>query len=78
MHCSQLPDQLSGQPDVANMKVGVNARLVDDFDLASPPVKTIDRRNMRRFSHRKPDARTSGPARLTMAWRLNNFACAPN
>jgi hypothetical protein len=30
-----------------NMRVGVNARLFDDFDLAAVPLKTIDRKNLR-------------------------------
>jgi hypothetical protein len=29
------------------MRVGVNARLFDDFDLAAVPLKTIDRKNLR-------------------------------
>jgi hypothetical protein len=37
----------SGRPDFTNMRVGVNARLFDDFDLAAVPLKTIDRKNLR-------------------------------
>jgi hypothetical protein len=38
---------LDGRPDFTNMRVGVNARLFDDFDLAAVPLKTIDRKNLR-------------------------------
>jgi hypothetical protein len=43
---SESPDFSTGKPDFANMRVGVNARLFDDFDLATVPVKTIDGKNL--------------------------------
>lgn len=43
---SESPDFTSGQPDFDNPRVGVNARLLDDFDLDAVPVTVIDGRNL--------------------------------
>ena len=43
---SELPDWSSGKPDFDNPKVGVNARLFDDFDLDAVPVTVIDGKNL--------------------------------
>jgi hypothetical protein len=43
---SESLDFSTGQPDFANMRVGVNARLFDDLDLAAVPVKIIDGKNL--------------------------------
>ncbi|WP_237154008.1 GFA family protein [Oryzibacter oryziterrae] len=40
------PDWSNGRPDFDNPKVGINARLFDDFDLGSVPVDTVDGRNL--------------------------------
>jgi hypothetical protein len=44
--CSESPDFSSGKPDFDNPRIGVNARLFDDFDLAAVPVTTIDGKNL--------------------------------
>ncbi len=36
----------TGKPDFDNPKVGVNARLFDDFDLDAVPVTVIDGKNL--------------------------------
>lgn len=43
---SVSPDFSTGKPDFDNMKVGVNARLFDDFDVESVKVDVIDGRNL--------------------------------
>ena len=43
---SESPDWSSGKPDFDNPKVGVNARLFDDFDLDAVPVTVIDGKNL--------------------------------
>jgi hypothetical protein len=43
---SESPDFSSGKPDFDNPRIGVNARLFDDFDLAAVPVETIDGKNL--------------------------------
>ncbi len=50
-HCgcstySESPDWSKGTPDLDNPRVGINARLLDDFDLDAVPVKVIDGRNL--------------------------------
>ncbi|WP_088346707.1 MULTISPECIES: GFA family protein [Rhodomicrobium] len=42
----ESPDFSSGEPDFDNPKIGVNARLFDDFDLDAVPVQVIDCRNL--------------------------------
>jgi hypothetical protein len=39
---SESPSWDTGQPDFSRMRVGVNARLLDDFDLAPLPVEHMD------------------------------------
>ncbi len=43
---SESPDWSTGQADFSNPKIGVNARLLDDFDLDAVPVTVIDGRNL--------------------------------
>ena len=43
---SKSPDWSTGKPDFDNPKVGVNARLFDDFDLDAVPVTVIDGKNL--------------------------------
>ena len=43
---SESPDWSTGKPDFDNPKVGVNARLFDDFDLDAVPVNVIDGKNL--------------------------------
>ena len=43
---SESPDWSTGKPDFDNPKVGVNARLFDDFDLDAVPVNLIDGKNL--------------------------------
>jgi hypothetical protein len=43
---SESPDFSTGKPDFANMKVGVNARLFDDFDLEKVKVEVMDGKNL--------------------------------
>ena len=43
---SESPDWSTGKPDFDNPKVGVNARLFDDFDLDAVPVTVIDGKNL--------------------------------
>ncbi len=50
-HCgcttySESPDWSKGKPDFTNPKVGINARLFEDFDLAAVPVTVIDGKNL--------------------------------
>ena len=40
------PDWSTGKPDFDNPKVGVNARLLDDFDLDAVTVTVIDGKNL--------------------------------
>ena len=40
------PDWSTGAPDFDNPKIGVNARLFDDFDLDAVPVEVIDGKNL--------------------------------
>lgn len=42
----ESPDFSTGEPDFDNPKIGVNARLFDDFDLGAVPVTVIDGRNL--------------------------------
>lgn len=39
---SEFPDFSSGKPDFEHMKVGINARLIEDFDLDALPVRHVD------------------------------------
>ena len=39
---SEFPDFSSGEPDFDNPRLSVNARLLDDFDLAAVPVKQVN------------------------------------
>jgi hypothetical protein len=43
---SESPDWSAGKPDFDNPKIGVNARLLDEFDLDAVPVKVIDGKNL--------------------------------
>ncbi len=43
---SESPDWSTGKPDFDNPKVGVNSRLLDDFDLDAVPVTVIDGKNL--------------------------------
>ena len=43
---SESPDWSTGKPDFENLKIGVNARLLDEFDLDAVPVKVIDGKNL--------------------------------
>lgn len=43
---TKTPDFSSRPPDFNNMKVSVNARLFDDFDLAAVPVRVVDGKNL--------------------------------
>jgi hypothetical protein len=43
---SESPDWSQGEPDFENPRVGINARLFDDFDLDTVPVVTIDGKNL--------------------------------
>jgi hypothetical protein len=43
---SESPDWSTGKPDFDNPRVGVNARLIDRFDLESVPVIVIDGKNL--------------------------------
>ena len=43
---SETPDWSKGEPDLVNPRIGVNARLLDDFDLKALPVTVIDGRNL--------------------------------
>ena len=42
----ESPDWSTGKADFDKMKVGVNARLFDDFDLDAVPVTVIDGKNL--------------------------------
>jgi hypothetical protein len=39
---SESPDWSTGKPDFEHPKIGVNARLLDDFDLEAVPLTVID------------------------------------
>jgi len=43
---SESPDWSSGKPDFDNPKIGVNAWLLDDFDLDAVPVVVVDGKNL--------------------------------
>ncbi len=43
---SESPDWSTGKADFDNPRIGVNARLFDDFDLAAVAVKEIDGKNL--------------------------------
>jgi hypothetical protein len=43
---SESPDWSTGKPDFDNPKIGINARLFDDFDLDAVPVAVIDGKNL--------------------------------
>ena len=43
---SESPDWSTGKPDFENPRVGVNARLLNDFDLDAVPVTVIDGKNL--------------------------------
>lgn len=43
---SESPDWSTGKPDFTNLKVGVNAHLLDDFDLDAVPITVIDGKNL--------------------------------
>ena len=40
-----IPDWVDYKPDYANPKIGVNARLFNDFDLAAVPVEHVNGKN---------------------------------
>ena len=49
-HCgcstySESPDWSKGEPDFDHPRIGINARLLDDIDVAAIPVQVIDGRN---------------------------------
>ena len=43
---SLSPDWSSGKPDFDNPRVGVNSRLLDDFDLDAVTIEVIDGKNL--------------------------------
>src|SRR5437773_7367097 len=43
---SESPDWSTGKPDFDNPKIGVNALLLNDFDLVAVPVTVIDGKNL--------------------------------
>ena len=43
---SESPDWSTGEPDFDNPRIGVNARLFDDFDLDAVEVAVIDGKNL--------------------------------
>ena len=43
---SESPDWTGGSPDFSKTRIGVNARLFEDFDLEAVPVKVIDGKNL--------------------------------
>jgi hypothetical protein len=43
---SESPDWSSGKPDFDNPRVGVNSRLLDDFDLDAVRIEVIDGKNL--------------------------------
>jgi hypothetical protein len=43
---SESPDWSKGEPDFTNPRIGVNVRLLDDFDLDAVPVTVIDGKNL--------------------------------
>ena len=43
---SESPSWVEGKPDFSKMRVAVNARLLDDFDLGAQPVQVVDGRNL--------------------------------
>jgi len=43
---SESPDWSTGKPDFENPRVGVNSRLLEDFDLDAVPVTVIDGKNL--------------------------------
>ena len=43
---SESPSWVEGKPDFGKMRVAVNARLLDDFDLDAQLVQVIDGRNL--------------------------------
>jgi hypothetical protein len=43
---TESPSWVEGQPDFANPRISINARLLDDFDLDAVPVEVIDGRNL--------------------------------
>ena len=43
---SESPDWSSGKPDFDRPQIGVNARLLDDFELEAVPVQVVDGRRL--------------------------------
>jgi hypothetical protein len=43
---SKSPDWSTGKADFDHPKIGINARLLEDFDLDAVPVQVIDGRNL--------------------------------
>ena len=43
---SESPDWSTGKPDFDKMRIGLNARLFDDFDLTTVAVNHIDGKNL--------------------------------
>ena len=43
---SESPDFSTGKPDFDHPRIGVNARLFDDFDLAAVPINVIDGKHL--------------------------------
>jgi hypothetical protein len=42
----ESPDWSTGEPDFEHPRIGINARLFDDFDLGAVPVTVIDGKNL--------------------------------
>lgn len=43
---TETPDWSTGEADFKNMRIAVNARIFDDFDLDAVPVTVIDGKNL--------------------------------
>jgi hypothetical protein len=43
---TETPEWVDGKPDFSKLKIGVNARLLDDFDIDALPMQVIDGKNL--------------------------------
>jgi hypothetical protein len=43
---TESPEWVDGKPDLSRKKIGINARLIDDFDLDAVPVDVLDGKNL--------------------------------
>jgi hypothetical protein len=43
---TESPDFSTGKPDFDNPKIGINARLLDDFELDAVPIEVLDGKNL--------------------------------